>query len=57
MKRGPQPGAVADLLGIRFDRWMQVRVFPVTRTVGTDFRITLRQPGVEPMRWNSYAGD
>jgi nitroreductase/ketosteroid isomerase-like protein len=48
---------VADLLGIPYDQWMQVGLFPVAYTIGTDFRITPRRPGAEVIRWNAYASD
>ncbi|HEX7096505.1 MAG TPA: nitroreductase family protein [Acidimicrobiales bacterium] len=46
---------VAELLGIPFRDWMQVGIFPVAYTVGTDFRPTPREPAAKFLRWNSYS--
>jgi nitroreductase/ketosteroid isomerase-like protein len=46
---------VAELLGIPFDKWMQVGLFPVAHTIGTDFRITPRQDAASFTRWNEFA--
>ena len=45
---------MAELLGIPFDEWMQVGLFPIAYTHGTDFAVTQREPGAEHLRWNSY---
>jgi nitroreductase len=45
---------VADVLGIPFDRWMQVGLFPVAYTKGTDFAVTPRDPAANFLRWNDY---
>ena len=47
---------VADVLGIPFDRWMQVGLFPIAHTIGTDFRPTPRRPAAEFLRWNGFGG-
>ncbi len=47
---------VAEVLGIPYERWMQVGLFPIAHTIGTDFRPTPRKPGAEVARWNDYAG-
>jgi nitroreductase len=46
---------VAELLGIPYEKWMQVGLFPVAYTKGTDFRITPRKPAAEVTAWNGYA--
>jgi nitroreductase len=46
---------VAELLGIPYEKWMQVGLFPVAYTKGTDFRITPRRPAAEVTAWNGYA--
>ncbi len=45
---------VADLLGIPFDQWMQVGLFPIAHTAGTDFAVTPREPAAQFLRWNAY---
>ena len=45
---------MAELLGIPFDDWMQVGLFPIAYTQGTDFAVTPREPGADHLRWNSY---
>jgi nitroreductase/ketosteroid isomerase-like protein len=47
---------VAEILGIPYTKWMQVGLFPVAHTIGTDFRITPRRPAADVMRWNGFAG-
>jgi nitroreductase/ketosteroid isomerase-like protein len=46
---------VAELLDIPYEKWMQVGLFPVAYTKGTDFRITPRKPAAEVTAWNGYA--
>ncbi len=46
---------VADVLGIPFEKWMQVGLFPIAYTVGTDFRPTPREPAAKFLRWNGYS--
>jgi len=48
---------VAEVLGIPYDEWMQVGLFPVAHTIGTDFRVTPRRPAVELTRWNGFRSD
>jgi nitroreductase len=50
-------GEVAELLGIPYEKWMQVGLFPVAHTKGTDFRITPRQSAAELTRWNHYSSE
>ena len=45
---------MAEVLGIPYERWMQVGLFPVAHTVGTDFRITPRKPAADLVRWNDF---
>lgn len=47
---------VADVLGIPYENWMQVGLFPVAHTIGTDFRPTPRKPAAEVLRWNGLRG-
>jgi nitroreductase len=47
---------VAEVLGVPYDRWMQVGLFPVAYTVGLGFQPTPRRAAVEFMRWNDFAG-
>jgi nitroreductase/ketosteroid isomerase-like protein len=48
---------VAELLGIPYEKWMQVGLFPVAYTKGTDFRITPRKPAADLTAWNGYSID
>ena len=45
---------MADLLGIPFDEWMQVGLFPIAYTKGTNFAVTPRKPAAKFLRWNEY---
>ena len=45
---------MAELLDIPFDEWMQVGLFPIAYTKGTDFAVTPREPGARFLRWNEY---
>ena len=45
---------VAEVLGIPYENWMQVGLFPVAHTIGTDFRPTPRKPAAEVLRWNGF---
>jgi len=45
---------VAEVLGIPYDDWMQVGLFPVAHTIGTEFRIPPRRAAAELIRWNGY---
>jgi nitroreductase len=45
---------LAELLGIPFDEWMQVGLFPIAYTRGTDFAVTPREPGADHLRWNAF---
>jgi nitroreductase len=46
---------MADVLGIPFDQWMQVGLFPIAYTSGTDFAVTPREPAAKFLRWNDYS--
>jgi nitroreductase/ketosteroid isomerase-like protein len=46
---------VAEVLGIPFEKWMQVGLFPIAYTVGTEFRPTPRDPAANFLRWNGYS--
>jgi nitroreductase len=43
---------VAEILGIPFDEWTQVGLFPVAYTLGTDFKPGPRRPLAEVAQWN-----
>jgi nitroreductase len=47
---------VADLLGVAYDEWMQVGLFPIAYTIGTDFLPTPRRPGADFLRWDDLRG-
>ena len=47
---------MAELLGIPFDEWMQVGLFPIAYTTGTEFAVTPREPAANFLRWNRFAG-
>lgn len=47
---------MADRLGIPFDRYTQVGLFPIAYTIGTDFRPAWRKPVDEVVGWNRFAG-
>jgi nitroreductase len=48
---------VAELLGIPYEKWMQVGLFPVAHTKGTDFKITPRRSAADLTRWNHYSSE
>jgi nitroreductase len=45
---------LSDLLGIPHDRYMQVGLFPVAYTLGTDFRPAHRAPLSEVLSWDRF---
>jgi nitroreductase len=47
---------MAELLGIPFDEWMQVGLFPIAYTQGIEFAVTPRQPAAKFLRWNDFTG-
>lgn len=48
---------VAEVLGIPYEKFMQVGMFPIAHTIGLDFQITPRRPATEFIRWNDYRGE
>jgi nitroreductase len=44
----------AEILGIPFDRVMQVGIVPVAHTIGTDFAAGRRKPLDEVVHWNAW---
>ena len=47
---------MAELLGIPFDEWMQVGLFPIAYTDGTEFAVTPREPAAKFLRWHEFSG-
>ena len=47
---------MAELLGVPFDQYTQVGLFPIAYTVGTDFRAAYRKPLEEVVSWNRFEG-
>jgi nitroreductase len=47
---------VDELLGIPHDRYMQVGMFPIAYTIGTDFKPGHRTASNEILRWNRFDG-
>ena len=45
---------LAELLGIPHERYMQVGLFPVAYTVGTQFKSGFRRPVSEVLSWNRF---
>jgi nitroreductase len=45
---------IAELLGIPFDQYTQVGLFPVAYTVGTDFKKAWRKPVSEVLSYNKF---
>lgn len=45
---------LAELLGIPYEHYTQVGLFPVAYTVGTDFRRGYRKPLEEVVGWNQF---
>ncbi|MBK9178511.1 MAG: nitroreductase family protein [Acidimicrobiales bacterium] len=50
----PDERAVADLLGIPYDRYTQAGLFPVAHTLGTDFKPAPRLPLADVLHWNGW---
>ena len=44
----------ADLLGIPYDTYTQVGLFPIAYTIGTDFKPAQRRPASEILHWNKW---
>jgi nitroreductase len=47
---------MAELLGVPFDRYTQVGLFPVAYTKGGDFAPAWRRPVGEVLGWNAFPG-
>jgi len=45
---------IAQLLGIPYDRYTQVGMFPVAYTIGTDFKRAWRKPVAEVLTYNGF---
>lgn len=46
---------LADLLGVPHEIYMQVGLFPIAYTLGTDFKPAHREPLENVLRWNDFA--
>jgi nitroreductase len=47
---------IAELLGIPFDQYTQVGMFPIAYTIGTDFKKAWRKPVAEVLSYNRFEG-
>ena len=45
---------MADRLGIPFDHYQQVGLFPIAYTIGSDFKPAWRKPASEVVGWNRF---
>tara|TARA_B100000767_G_scaffold119274_1_gene113815 strand:+ start:991 stop:1641 length:651 start_codon:yes stop_codon:yes gene_type:complete len=45
---------LAELLGIPFEKYTQVGLFPIAYTIGTDFKPAYRKPVEEVLSWNHF---
>jgi nitroreductase len=45
---------LAQVLGIPYDKYMQVGLFPIAYTIGTDFKPAKRKPLDEVIRWERF---
>ena len=45
---------MAGLLGVPFDQYTQVGLFPIAYTIGTEFKTTYRKPFEEVASWNQF---
>lgn len=52
----PDEQKVADLLGIPFNEYTQVGMFPIGYTLGTDFKLAKRVPAEKFVHWNQFTG-
>jgi nitroreductase len=50
----PAEDEIAELLGIPFDRYTQVGLFPIAYTKGTDFKPAARVPATELTHWDTW---
>jgi nitroreductase len=47
---------IAELLGIPYEKYTQVGLFPIAYTIGTEFRKAWRKPVSEVLTYNSFGG-
>ena len=45
---------MAELLGVPFEHYTQVGLFPVAYTVGTEFKKAYRRPVADVASWNRF---
>jgi nitroreductase len=45
---------MAELLGVRYDDYTQVGLFPIAYTKGTDFKKAWRKPASDVLSWNRF---
>jgi hypothetical protein len=45
---------MADVLGIPFEQYTQVGLFPIAYTLGTDFKKAWRKPVSEVLSYNKF---
>ena len=45
---------LSELLGIPFDQYTQVGLFPIAYTIGTHFKPAYRKPVKEVLSWNHF---
>jgi nitroreductase len=45
---------IAELLGIPFDQYTQIGMFPIAYTIGTDFKKAWRKPVAEVLTYNRF---
>ncbi len=50
----PNEAETAELLGIPYDRYTQVGLFPIGYTVGTDFKVASREPASRWIHWDQW---
>lgn len=50
----PNEKEVAELLGIPYDDYTQVGLFPIGYTIGTDFKVASRLPAEKFVHWNGW---
>jgi nitroreductase len=46
---------IADMLGIPYEKWTQVGMFPIAYTIGTEFKKAWRKPLSEVMSYNQFS--
>jgi len=50
----PREREVAELLGIPYDDYTQVGMFPIGYTIGTDFKLAKRVPAEKFVHWDTW---